>query len=319
MPTACSSPCSTTCTETGSAGHRSGVTSASEPLVVPTTVFALAPGGGNPCPVVLDADALSDDEMQSIAASHRLETGYVVRPNRPDADVRLRYFVPNHEMEMCVHATIAALTVLRARGVVVEDAVAVETAIGLVDVTVSNPGSASPTIRVEQRRPELTPVDLDPAEVAWLLGLGSGSIDRDLPIEAVSTARSKLMVPLHDHRDLDAADPRYEGLWAMCDRVGTTGVYAFTTRSRGTAAADARQFPVRAGYPEDPATGVAACALGAYLSMHTPSEARGDGHRSFRIEQGHAMGRPSVLVARTLVEDGLVSRTWIEGSATEGF
>jgi PhzF family phenazine biosynthesis protein len=286
-------------------------------VIVPTTVFALAPGGGNPCPVVLDADTLSVDQMQAVAASQGHETGCVVRPTRPDADVRLRYFVPNHEMEMCVHATIGAVTVLRARGLVVADALAVETAIGIVKVTVDASGDAeSPTIRVEQRAPEVSADDLDPAEVARVLALDLGAIDASLPIEAVSTARSKLMVPLRDHRELDRAVPRLEELWALCDRVATTGVYAFTTSPRNsTAVAEARQFPVRAGYPEDPATGVAACALGAYLSLHTAPGA-GDGHRSFRIEQGHAMGRPSELVARTLVEDGLVRRTWIEGSAT---
>jgi PhzF family phenazine biosynthesis protein len=298
-------------------GHCRRVTPTSEPLIVPTTVFALSTGGGNPCPVVLDADALSVDQMQSVAAAAGHETGCVVRSTRADADIRLRYFVPNHEMEMCVHATIGAVTVLRERGVVVADTLAVETAIGIVHVTVGGSGDAgSPTIRVEQRVPEVGAVDLEPAEVARVLGLDPGSIDPRLPIEGVSTARSKLMVPLRDHHALDAIDPRLEELWALCDRVGTTGVYAFTTTTRnGAAVAEARQFPVRAGYPEDPATGVAACALGAYLSVHTPSGAQG-GERSFRIEQGHAMGRPSVLVARTLVEDALVRRTWIEGSAT---
>jgi len=300
-------------------GHRADVTSpGTEPSIVSTTVFALSPGGGNPCPVVLDADPLEGDEMRAIAASHQQETGCVLRPTRPDADVRLRFFVPNHEMEMCVHATIAALTVLRSRGLLVEDELVVETAIGLLAVTVDgSDGGAAPTVRVEQRRPEVTPVDLDPAELARVLGLDARAIDPGLPIESVSTARAKLMVPLTDHRELDAVEPRLEELWALADRAGATGVYAFTTspRHHGTAA-DARQFPVRAGYPEDPATGVAACALGAYLSTHTSGGDRAGDRRSFRIEQGHAMGRPSVLVARTLVEDDVVSRTWIEGSAT---
>jgi len=302
----------------GPEGHRADVTSPGiEPSIVPTTVFALSPGGGNPCPVVLDADSLSGDEMRAVATSHQHETGCVLRPTRPDADVRLRFFVPNHEMEMCVHATIAAVTVLRSRGLLVKDALVVETAIGLLAVTVDgSDGAASPTVRVEQRRPEIVPVDPDPAEVARVLGLDAGSVDTGLPIESVSTARAKLMVPLTGHRELDAVEPRLEELWALCDRVGATGVYAFTTAPRNDAAvADARQFPVRAGYPEDPATGVAACALGAYLSTHAATGDRG-GERSFRIEQGHAMGRPSVLVARTLMDGAEVSRTWIEGSAT---
>ena len=289
------------------------------PRVTVVDVFTHAGTGGNPCPVVSDARALDAEAMRGVARRYGHESGFALPADDPAHDLHLRFFVPNHEMEMCAHATIAAVTVLRARGVLVQDVITVETAIGLVTVTVTESAEAggSPTVCVEQRRPEITPVDLDPAEVARALGLDPVSIDAALPIEAVSTARSKLMVPVRDHRDLDAIEPRPEELWALCDRVSSTGVYAFTTAPRnGAAVAEARQFPVRAGYPEDPATGVAACALGAYLSVHTPYDAEDGPERSFRIEQGHAMGRPSVLVARTLVEDGRVSRTWIEGSAT---
>ena len=296
------------------------MSSSSGPELVDTTAFALTPEGGNACPVVLGADSLSSEEMLAIAADRQLESAFVLRATRTEADVRLRYFVPNHEMEMCVHATIGALTVLRARRVVTADTVAVETAIGLVDVTVRETADGSlPTVRVEQRAPLVDAVDVGADELAAVLGLGAESLDLRLPVENVSTARAKLMVPLRDHTDLDSVDPDLERLWSLCDRVETTGVYAFTTSARNpAAAAEARQFPVRAGYPEDPATGVAACALGAYLSRHTPADSEMAGERSFRIEQGHAMGRPSVLTARTRVERGVVRRTWIEGTATIG-
>jgi trans-2,3-dihydro-3-hydroxyanthranilate isomerase len=73
-------------------------------------VFARSPGGGNPCPVVLAADGLRDDEMLAIAAHFGEETAFVRRGD--GGRLRLRYFVPRHEMSMCVHATIAAITVL---------------------------------------------------------------------------------------------------------------------------------------------------------------------------------------------------------------
>lgn len=71
------------------------------PRVVWTSVFPDGPGGGNPCPVVLDADHLSDDDLQAAAATFGAETVFVLAP-RSGGDLRLRYFVPEHEMEMCV-------------------------------------------------------------------------------------------------------------------------------------------------------------------------------------------------------------------------
>jgi predicted PhzF superfamily epimerase YddE/YHI9 len=45
-----------------------------------------------------------------------------------------------------------------------------------------------------------------------------------------------------------------------------TGLYPFKLRPRNpNAIAEARQFPYGGGVPEDPVTGVAAYALGAYL------------------------------------------------------
>lgn len=140
-------------------------------------------------------------------------------------------------------------------------------------------------------------------------------IDADAgPIQSVSTSRPKLVVPLVDHETLDGLEPDFERLWALCDEYETTGFYPFTLRTRNSETdAEARQFPRRAGYEEDPATSMAACALGAYLARHAGA---GEGWRDFRIEQGRAMGRPGVLVARMLLGPNGIERTRIEGSAT---
>ena len=55
--------------------------------------------------------------MQAAAAAFGHETCFVLAPTsaaegEAGADVRLRYFVPRHEMEMCVHATVAASVLL---------------------------------------------------------------------------------------------------------------------------------------------------------------------------------------------------------------
>ena len=282
--------------------------------VIHTTVFGLTPSGGNPAPVVLGADDLGDERMRGMAEEFGAETGFVLRPTRPDADVHLRFFVPNHEMEMCVHDTVAAVTVLVGRGELRGSEAQVETVLGVIPVGWEG-GEDGLLVGAEQFPPTFSERKPAPAEVAEALRVDEARIDADAgPIQSVSTSRPKLMVPLVDHETLDGLEPDFGRLWALCDEYETTGFYPFTLKTRNSETdAEARQFPKKAGYAEDPATGVAACALGAYLARYARS---GEGWRDFRIEQGRAMGRPSVLVARMLLGPNGIERTRIDGSAT---
>ena len=95
-----------------------------------TVVFEEKPGGGNPAPVTLDADRLSAEEMQAMAFRFGEESVFLMKPARGDCDVKARYFVPLHEMEMCTHDTIAAVTVLVKTGRAKSSPVRLETALG---------------------------------------------------------------------------------------------------------------------------------------------------------------------------------------------
>lgn len=269
-----------------------------------TVVFADGEGGGNPCPVVFGAGEWGVERMQAAAAELGHETCFVLAPEA-DADVRLRYFVPNHEMEMCVHATVAATVLLAAEGRAPER---VQTPLGVRRVWLEDPHRAL----VEQFAPELGAPVGDARAVLAALGARPEDLAGDVgPIQPVSTARAKLMVPLVSEAALDALAPDVETLWALCEALDVTGLYPFTRAARGADAA-ARQFPLRAGYDEDPATGVAACALGAYLAHH---HGRGDGWQRVTVAQGRAMGRPSLIEAHALREDGRVTATRVGGAA----
>ncbi len=78
------------------------------------SVFRRGQAGGSPCPVIAEARSLTSGQMQAIAAHYGHESASVtsVAPSR----VCLRFFVPRHEMRMCVHATIAAITALAGSG-----------------------------------------------------------------------------------------------------------------------------------------------------------------------------------------------------------
>ena len=77
--------------------------------------FAPRPGMGNPAGVVLDAGELSDAVMQAIARAVGFNETAFVLPSTV-ADLRLRYFTPGHEMDLCGHATVGSLIALHQHG-----------------------------------------------------------------------------------------------------------------------------------------------------------------------------------------------------------
>jgi PhzF family phenazine biosynthesis protein len=247
--------------------------------------------------------------MQRTAAGFGHETAFVLAP-AAGGDVRLRYFVPRHEMEMCVHATVAAVVLLGRAGRLPARSALVETPLGLRRVEWDG---AEGRAVVEQFAPAFQPPVADVAAVLRALGAPRGALARDVgPVQAVSTARHKLLVPLVSEESLDALDPDAEALWTLCEQLGVTGLYPFTLQVRGADAA-ARQFPLRAGYDEDPATGVAACALGAYLARHAdPPLAKG--WHAWTIAQGRAMRRPSLITAQARVDGSEITATRVGGT-----
>jgi PhzF family phenazine biosynthesis protein len=78
-------------------------------------VFPDGTAGGNPCPLVVDAGELTAGRMRAIAAHYGHESAFVTSIGAAEAG--LRFFVPRHEMRMCVHATVAAVTALAGSGV----------------------------------------------------------------------------------------------------------------------------------------------------------------------------------------------------------
>jgi PhzF family phenazine biosynthesis protein len=128
-------------------------------------------------------------------------------------------------------------------------------------------------------------------------------------------SRARLIVPLRRAADVQDAAPDHERLWELCRSAQTTGAYLFAPHSDGRAGhVVARQFPVDAGYPEDPATGVAAGALAAYLAHEALPASTG--WLPIEIDQGDAMGRPSRLCASAFADSDGVHRSTVTGRAT---
>ncbi len=235
--------------------------------IIHTTVFANASGGGNPCPVVLESDVVTTEQMQSMTKDFQYESVFISKSHKKDCDFHLRYFVPTHEMEMCVHATIAASTVLIIKNCIQKHDIFYETILGKIKVRWKKQKDQI-KIQVWRFLPKKSPLAPSKEEICFALGISKDDL-LDYPIESYSTSRYKLMIPIKNRMILDQIVPDFLALQNLCEQYMTTGFYPFTfeTDSNHTSFY-ARQFPKNSGYPEDAATGVAASALGAYIIEH---------------------------------------------------
>lgn len=272
------------------------------------TVFADGPNGGNPAPVVLDARALTDEEMQAIARSYGHECAFVVDPAGTGCDVALRFWVPLHEMEMCGHATVGAVWLLHSGGALPHRGeVTVHTASGIVRARVAAGGS----VEVSQPVGRTEPLQ-DSDVVLDVLGLTRADL-AEVPVRNGATSRTKTLVPIRDVDRLDAIEPDLDRVERACALIGSTGLYPYAIS--GDRQVDARQFPRSSGYPEDPATGIAATAL--MFGLVADGLVSAD-ERPVVVRQGRAMGRPSRISTRLDIVDGVIRGCWLGGSVSRG-
>jgi trans-2,3-dihydro-3-hydroxyanthranilate isomerase len=152
---------------------------------------------------------------------------------------------------------------------------------------------------MEQSRPTFHAVLDDVSELADGLGLPSDAItSTGLPAQVVSTGLPQMMVPvrsLEAVQGLGASELNTAALNRVCRAVGTECVMVFCRETvSDEATVHTRMFAPLLGVPEDPATGSASGALGAYLVRHeavplTPPTTH------IVSEQGIEMGRPSTI------------------------
>lgn len=260
-------------------------------------VFGNGPGGGNPAPIVVDARRLDGEAMRAVAARHGHESAFVL-PGRDGCDYQFRFFVPNHEMEMCGHATLGAVWLLDHLGELPRRTISIATLSGPVQARVDG-GQAS----VSQPRGRSTPLD-DPGAVLDVLGLTRSDL-LNLPLLNAATSRVKTLVPLRSLDILNGLRPDFARIEALCDAIGSTGLYPFAPVDTDAGVFSARQFPRSSGYPEDAATGIAAAALvWSVWDLGLTSKSR------VIVRQGEAMGRPSQITVER--ED---DRCWLSGQA----
>ncbi|MEP9350414.1 PhzF family phenazine biosynthesis isomerase [Xanthobacter sp. KR7-225] len=258
-------------------------------------VFTLSGQGGNPCPVVADAQGMSAHDMQAIAKHYGHEAGFVFPTENDDVDFAFRFFVPNHEMEMCGHATIGALWVLTQQNRLTESAIRISTRSGPVTGYVGRDEDGAPAIEITQPAGKVVPLTNAQGDaVLHALGVTRDAL-ADLPLHNAVTSRVKTLVPMRDVERLHALVANVPAVESACRLIGSTGLYPYAVADESARVFEARQFPRASGYPEDAATGIAAAALAFGLlrdGLITPDD------RTIRVLQGRAMRRLSEIRVR---------------------
>lgn len=103
-------------------------------------VFSPVPTQGNALAVVVDGQDLSEDQMQRFAAWTNLaETTFLLPPDDPAADYRVRIFTPSREMPFAGHPTLGSCAAWLHTGAVPRDPEVVrqECGVGIVDIDIS--------------------------------------------------------------------------------------------------------------------------------------------------------------------------------------
>jgi trans-2,3-dihydro-3-hydroxyanthranilate isomerase len=269
---------------------------AGNPQVELVSVFAAGPGGGNPAPIVLDARGLDAAQMRAIAAHYGHESAFVLPPEDGANAFRLRFFVPNHEMEMCGHATVGALWLLKHKGLWSGAPARIETVSGIVQGQYQPTVATAPHIEISQPAGHIAVVT-DAALLAQLRAVLRIDADAQLawPVLNACTSRVKTLIRLASPQRLHALQPDYAGVEAVCAALGSTGLYPFAVEDAAHGVFQARQFPRASGYPEDAATGIAAAALLYGLQYYGLAAAHS---APMTVRQGVAMGRPSAIAVR---------------------
>lgn len=251
------------------------------------TAFSSDPGGGNPAGVVLDASGMDDGAMLAVAAHLGYSESAFLSPGREERAYGVRYFSPKAEVPFCGHATVAAALALAERTGPGE--LVFTTPAGTVPVEVVEEGGAlrATLTSVEPYVEEVDGADL--AEALAALDWAAADLDPAFPPRVAFAGARHLVLAAGTRARLAALDYDFARLEALMHRLDLTTVQLVWRES-------AAVFHVRDPFPvggvvEDPATGAAAAAFGAYARQFglVPDDA------VLTLRQGEDLGRPGEL------------------------
>lgn len=284
-------------------------------------VFTNRRFGGNPLAVVLGAEALSGQQMQTICREFNLsETIFVMPPADAANTAKVRIFFPGGEMPFAGHPTVGCAVLLAEMkhkpGCSFETVIRLEEVAGLVPVKVSRIGDVPRAQFTAPVVPFRARVQLPAvADAARAVGLSPEDIGFDgHGLASLEGGPRFFYVPVDSRAALEKSrviEPYWSEL--LAPMAGVDAAYLYTRGGDAPATSfRARMYAPTGGIPEDPATGSATALLAAQL---VTAENLGDGSHRFDLEQGYEMGRPSDLQLECDITSGALTAVRVSGQA----
>ncbi|NJK40981.1 MAG: PhzF family phenazine biosynthesis protein [Acaryochloridaceae cyanobacterium SU_2_1] len=268
--------------------------------------FTTTPFTGNPAVVIPAADHLSDQQMQQLAREVNCsETAFICQADREEADLKLRWFTPTQEIDLCGHATIAALHILAQEKRFnllpgTSQILYLQTRSGLLPVTIDFKEEQTPWIWLTLPNCEFTRVE-DQIVQQLIPVLGLPSADHRHPV--VDSLNRDLLIQVDHLLQLHELQPRFTELAQLGKQQGWRGICAYTTDTLDPAnLAHSRFFAPQSGIPEDPVTGSMSGPLVLFLSQDQSIAAAQTltDPSLFILEQGDSLGRPGRVKVQLL-------------------
>ncbi|PIE46554.1 MAG: hypothetical protein CSA42_07900 [Gammaproteobacteria bacterium] len=252
---------------------------------------------GNPAGVVVNADGLSEEQMQQIAKElNNSETAFLFKPDEPRYDGIIRYFTPTVEVPICGHATIAAMFAKANEENLENGIFYMKTKVGVLPFEIQNNESGIKIWMTQGNIEIQEPLSQDnQKDLLSYLGLTFQDLDTKCPIQIASTGHSKVMIGIKNNDKLNSLKPNFRELAQFSKRIGCNGYYAFNINEKNSETlTNGRMFAPAIGINEDPVTGNANGPLGAYLVHNNLVDISGDTF-TFKGSQGEAIKRNGVV------------------------
>jgi len=273
-----------------------------KPFFYIVDVFAEEKYSGNQLAVFRSVKKLSEMEMQQIAREMNFsETTFIMSDEKQAGGYYVRIFTPRTEVPFAGHPTLGTAHVIQ-KEIVKEpvDELILRLKIGQIPVIFTTGDDYSSILWMRQLAPVFGDT-YDAGIVSEILGLDTTEIDDRFPVQQVSTGLPTVIVPIRTLKSIkrvNIVNSRYLDFTANIE-AKTLLIFCSETYNKQNDL-NVRFFAGRYGIPEDPATGSGNGCLAGYLVKHRYF---GKERINLRVEQGHELGRPSLILLKAEKKD----------------
>jgi trans-2,3-dihydro-3-hydroxyanthranilate isomerase len=234
------------------------------------------------------------------------ETTFVISDEEQRGGYDVRIFTPETEVPFAGHPTLGTAYVIQ-REMIKEpiQQITLNLKAGQIPVMFSSESGHSDLLWMKQLPPVFGQT-FDPKAIIPFLSLKEGDIDTGFPVQEVSTGLPFIIVPMKTLDAVQRSTIIQHKLFEFLNSIqGTTrskpNILIFSPETyKPVNDLTVRVFADSYGIPEDPATGSGNGCLAAYLVKHRYF---GSTQINIRVEQGYAIGRPSLLLLKTETHD----------------